>query len=362
MARKRTSSPSGTLVVLEHASRVLADNPLGDPHVRKLAVWLPPQYDEGATRGRGRRFPVLYDLVGFTGSGHRAHQLEALRRQRAGARRAPHPRAEDGAGDLRVSRLLHVARRQPVRELVGDRRLRRLPDAGDHPVRRSRVPHARLARASRLLRQVVRRLRRDHPRHEVRAALGRHRRPLGRRLLRLRLPPRLAEHAERAREVPRAEARARAPTTRWPRPARARASRAGCDDGRVQALSRRGLEEGEAVAGRGARDHERLHGGDLRSRPEGAARLPAAVPPRDRRAARRALEELAAARPDPPRRQARGEPAHAQGHLHRLRLARPVPHPLRHAASCRCGSPKPAFATRTRNSTTIIRTSTTGWT
>ena len=26
-------------------------------------------YDEGATHQRGRRFPVLYDLVGFTGSG-----------------------------------------------------------------------------------------------------------------------------------------------------------------------------------------------------------------------------------------------------------------------------------------------------
>jgi hypothetical protein len=33
--------------------------------VRKLGVWLPPQYDEGGKR----RFPVLYDLVGFTGSG-----------------------------------------------------------------------------------------------------------------------------------------------------------------------------------------------------------------------------------------------------------------------------------------------------
>jgi len=69
MARKRTVPSSGTLVVLEHESRILAGNPLGDPHVRKLAVWLPPQYDEGATAGRGRRFPVLHDLVGFTGSG-----------------------------------------------------------------------------------------------------------------------------------------------------------------------------------------------------------------------------------------------------------------------------------------------------
>ena len=53
------------MIVLEHDSRILRGNPLGDPHVRKLGVWLPPQYDHG---GR-RRFPVLYDLVGFTGSG-----------------------------------------------------------------------------------------------------------------------------------------------------------------------------------------------------------------------------------------------------------------------------------------------------
>ena len=71
MARKRPRGSAGTLVVLEHVSRVLRGNPLGDPHVRKLAVWLPPQYDDGASQGsgRGRRFPVLYDLVGFTGSG-----------------------------------------------------------------------------------------------------------------------------------------------------------------------------------------------------------------------------------------------------------------------------------------------------
>ena len=66
MALKRPKGSSGTLVVLEHTSKILKDNPLGDPHVRKLAVWLPPQYDEGAGN---HRFPVLYDLVGFTGSG-----------------------------------------------------------------------------------------------------------------------------------------------------------------------------------------------------------------------------------------------------------------------------------------------------
>ena len=69
MALKRPSWGPGTLVLLEHDSKVLRDNPLNDPHIRKLAVWLPPQYDGGTTRGRGKRFPVLYDLVGFTGSG-----------------------------------------------------------------------------------------------------------------------------------------------------------------------------------------------------------------------------------------------------------------------------------------------------
>ena len=72
MAIKRTAWDAGRVVTLEHTSAILADNPLGDPHVRPLDVWLPPQYDQGAGHGRGRRFPVLFDLVGFTGSG-RSH-------------------------------------------------------------------------------------------------------------------------------------------------------------------------------------------------------------------------------------------------------------------------------------------------
>jgi enterochelin esterase-like enzyme len=65
MALKRFKGDPGQVVVLEHTSSILKDNPLGDPHARKVAVWLPPGYD-----GSGRkRFPVLYDLVGFTGSG-----------------------------------------------------------------------------------------------------------------------------------------------------------------------------------------------------------------------------------------------------------------------------------------------------
>ncbi len=55
----------GQVVIVEHTSKVLADNPLGDPHIRRFPVWLPPQY----SRNSKRRFPVLFDLTGFTGSG-----------------------------------------------------------------------------------------------------------------------------------------------------------------------------------------------------------------------------------------------------------------------------------------------------
>ena len=65
MALKRITWPEGKLLVLEHDSKILRDNPLGDPHIRRHHVWLPPRYSGGGNK----RFPVLYDLAGFTGSG-----------------------------------------------------------------------------------------------------------------------------------------------------------------------------------------------------------------------------------------------------------------------------------------------------
>jgi len=66
MTLKRPDWPAGELIELEYDSKVLRGNPLGDPYCRKLGVWLPPQYSAG--RGK-KRFPVLFDLVGYTGSG-----------------------------------------------------------------------------------------------------------------------------------------------------------------------------------------------------------------------------------------------------------------------------------------------------
>jgi enterochelin esterase-like enzyme len=69
MAIKRPTWASGRVVRLEYESKLLEGNRWGDPATRALDVWLPPQYDEAAGRGRGKRYPVLFDLVGFTGSG-----------------------------------------------------------------------------------------------------------------------------------------------------------------------------------------------------------------------------------------------------------------------------------------------------
>ncbi|MDR1530440.1 MAG: hypothetical protein LBS40_08640 [Burkholderiales bacterium] len=56
---------SGTLIVTEHRSEVLADNPLGDPVWRKITVWLPPSY----ASAKNRHYPALYSLAGFMSAG-----------------------------------------------------------------------------------------------------------------------------------------------------------------------------------------------------------------------------------------------------------------------------------------------------
>ncbi len=54
-----------TQVFIEQfASRALADNPLGDPATRALPIVLPPHYEASP-----QRYPVIYGLTGFTGSG-----------------------------------------------------------------------------------------------------------------------------------------------------------------------------------------------------------------------------------------------------------------------------------------------------
>lgn len=53
----------GTVIIKEHESEILKNNPLGDKHVRDLFVYLPPDYDES------KSYPSVYLLAAFTGRG-----------------------------------------------------------------------------------------------------------------------------------------------------------------------------------------------------------------------------------------------------------------------------------------------------
>ena len=54
----------GTVNALKHESEILKDNPLGDPFVRDLYVYTPPNYV-----GSDKSYPVVYCLSGFGGRG-----------------------------------------------------------------------------------------------------------------------------------------------------------------------------------------------------------------------------------------------------------------------------------------------------
>jgi len=57
------ASPKGRIEEIEVKSEALSNNVLGDPTTRRVAVYLPEGYDDGGP------FPLMVDIVGFTGSG-----------------------------------------------------------------------------------------------------------------------------------------------------------------------------------------------------------------------------------------------------------------------------------------------------
>ena len=59
----RPISPNITYIT--HESEVLKGNPLGDPHIRRFPVYLPPDYEDSPDK----RYPVIFGLMGFTGGG-----------------------------------------------------------------------------------------------------------------------------------------------------------------------------------------------------------------------------------------------------------------------------------------------------
>ena len=55
----------GRVEMHEFTSRVLEGNTAGDPHVRRVPVYLPPSYDTAGTQ----RYPVVFLLTGFGSRG-----------------------------------------------------------------------------------------------------------------------------------------------------------------------------------------------------------------------------------------------------------------------------------------------------
>jgi len=60
----------GTLRIELVESAALRANPLGDSATRRVAVWLPPSYESSPQR----RYPVIYWLAGYTGTGEMMFQ------------------------------------------------------------------------------------------------------------------------------------------------------------------------------------------------------------------------------------------------------------------------------------------------
>ena len=58
------AAPKGTRVEFTIDSMALANNLLGDPTNRRVAVYLPEGYETS-----DQEYPLFVDLVGFTGSG-----------------------------------------------------------------------------------------------------------------------------------------------------------------------------------------------------------------------------------------------------------------------------------------------------
>lgn len=59
-----STTQRGRVAVLHHTSNVLRDNALGDPYERDVFCYLPADYDHS-----DRRYPAIYFLSGFTGTG-----------------------------------------------------------------------------------------------------------------------------------------------------------------------------------------------------------------------------------------------------------------------------------------------------
>ncbi|HVY53077.1 MAG TPA: alpha/beta hydrolase-fold protein, partial [Gammaproteobacteria bacterium] len=64
----------GRIILDSFESSLLKNNPLKDPHIRQLAIYLPPGYEEETTQS----YPVVFLLPGFAGKGPMMLNREAF--------------------------------------------------------------------------------------------------------------------------------------------------------------------------------------------------------------------------------------------------------------------------------------------
>ncbi len=89
----------GRVVIELFESAVLKGNPLGDPPIREVPVYLPPGYDTSS-----ERYPVIYALTGFTGFGRNLLNRSAF----------------SEALDQRLDRLIQTGRMRPAIVVMPD--------------------------------------------------------------------------------------------------------------------------------------------------------------------------------------------------------------------------------------------------
>ena len=246
MTLKRFKGNPGTIVVLEHDSKILAGNPLGDPHVRKLARLAAAAVRRGQ---RARPRPALPGAL----RPRRLHRL-GPRARRTGSRSARTcPSAPRGSIHERKMGPAIIVFPDCFTALGGNQYVNSsaIGDYADYLTREimpfvdrefrtlaSREHRGCFGKSSGGYGAIIHGMRYA----QYWGAVADH---SGDALLRFRLLARLAEHAERARQVPprpsaapgRVDALREASARAWP---------TGFDDGRVQALPRARLEEGQA--------------------------------------------------------------------------------------------------------------------
>ena len=65
----------GRVIVHRFESKVLKSNPLRDPHVRELIIYLPPEYTQSSSHG----YVAVFGLVGFGGQGKMLLNADPMR-------------------------------------------------------------------------------------------------------------------------------------------------------------------------------------------------------------------------------------------------------------------------------------------